>query len=128
MNIDKFLLDVKFLIWFIKIFINVYKDFLRKNKRYIYLDDLYKDYVQDVEYVVILNSEYKDICSVILLFDYKFRVVFILKYFYGYKYKEIVKILNCFVGIVRLWFYFVIKFLIKEFEKKGVLESESKKE
>jgi len=128
MNIDKFSPDAKFSTWLIKISINVYKDFLRKNKRYTYLDDSYKDYMQDVEHAAISNSEYKDICSAILSLDYKFRAVFILKHFYGYKYKEIAKILNCPVGTVRSRLHFAIKFLIKELEKKGVLESESKKE
>jgi len=128
MNIDKFSPNAKFSTWLIKISINVYKDFLKKNKRYAYLDDSCKDYVQDVEHVAISNSEYKDICNAVLLLDYKFRAVFILKHFYGYKYKEIAKILNCPVGTVRSRLHFAIKFLIKELEKKGVLESESKEE
>ena len=84
--------------------------------------------MQDVEHVAISNSEYKDICSAVSSLDYKFRAVFILKHFYGYKYKEIAKILNCPVGTVRSRLHFAIKFLIKELEKKGVLESENRKE
>ncbi|AZT90044.1 RNA polymerase sigma factor SigY [Caldicellulosiruptor changbaiensis] len=127
-NIDKFSPDVKFSTWLIKISINVYKSFLRKNKRYTYLDGSYKDYMQDAEHAAISNSEYKDICKAILSLDYKFRAVFVLKHFYGYKYKEIAKILNCPIGTVRSRLHFAIKFLVKELEKKGVLESENKKE
>ncbi|WPX07848.1 RNA polymerase sigma factor SigY [Anaerocellum danielii] len=128
MNIDKFSPNVKFSTWLIKISINVYKGFLRKNKRYTYLDDSYKDFAQDVEHIALSNSEYNDICKAILSLDYKFRAVFILKHFYGYKYKEIAKILNCPIGTVRSRLHFAIKFLIQELEKRGVLESESKKE
>jgi len=126
-NLDKFLPKAKFSTWLIKIAINVYRDYLKKNKKESSLEESLKASEQSVEESAISNHEYSQILATIQSLPYKFRVVFILKHFYGYKYNEIAKILHCPVGTVRSRLHYAVKFLIDELKRKGILDNEDKK-
>lgn len=125
-NLDKFLPQAKFSTWLIKIAINVYKDYLKRNKHQSVFDWSLKS-EQSVEESAISNHEYSQILATIQSLPYKFRVVFILKHFYGYKYDEIAKILHCPIGTVRSRLHYAVKFLISELKRKGILDNEDEK-
>ncbi|MCB2294181.1 RNA polymerase sigma factor SigY [Clostridium algoriphilum] len=121
LNINKFEPKAKFSTWLIKISTNVYRDYLRKNKVFQYIDENFADRGKQVEDVVIANYEYKEIMKIILKLPYEKRAVFILKHYYGYNYEEISEIVNCPLGTVRSRLHYAVKYIIKEIEKKEII-------
>jgi RNA polymerase sigma-70 factor, ECF subfamily len=121
LNISKFEPRAKFSTWLIKIATNVYRDYLRKNKYTLLVDENLVHKGQQVEDIVISNYEYKEIIKIILTLPYEKRAVFILKHYYGYKYEEISDILDCPIGTVRSRLHNSIKQIIKEIERKEII-------
>ena len=121
LNINKFEPKAKFSTWLIKISTNVYKDYLRKNKSFELVDENFIDKNKQVEDIVMLNYEYKEIMKIILKLPYEKRAVFILKHYYGYKYEEISEILGCPLGTVRSRLHNSVKYIIKEIERKEII-------
>jgi len=120
-NIDKFEPRAKFSTWLIKIATNVYRDYLRKNKSFQLIDQSLTDRGKQVEDIVIVNYEYKEIMKIILKLPYEKRAVFILKHYYGYKYEEISEILGCPIGTVRSRLHNAVKYIISEIERKEII-------
>ncbi|MCB2356804.1 RNA polymerase sigma factor SigY [Clostridium estertheticum] len=120
-NINKFEPKAKFSTWLIKIATNVYRDYLRKNKRFKLSDEVLVDNTMQLEDIVIQNYEYKEIMKIILALPYEKRVVFILKHYYGYKYVEISEIINCPIGTVRSRLHNAVKYIINEIERKEII-------
>ncbi|NNU78313.1 RNA polymerase sigma factor SigY [Clostridium estertheticum] len=121
LNINKFEPKAKFSTWLIKIATNVYRDYLRKNKRFKLSDEVLVDNAMKLEDIVIQNYEYKEIMKIILALPYEKRVVFILKHYYGYKYVEISEIINCPIGTVRSRLHNAVKYIINEIERKEII-------
>ncbi|MBW9173213.1 RNA polymerase sigma factor SigY [Clostridium estertheticum] len=121
LNINKFEPKAKFSTWLIKIATNVYRDYLRKNKRFKLSDEVLVDNAMKLEDIVIQNYEYKEIIKIILALPYEKRVVFILKHYYGYKYVEISEIINCPIGTVRSRLHNAVKYIINEIERKEII-------
>ncbi|MBX4266966.1 RNA polymerase sigma factor SigY [Clostridium estertheticum] len=120
-NINKFEPKAKFSTWLIKIATNVYRDYLRKNKRFKFSDEVLVDNAMKLEDIVIQNYEYKEIMKIILALPYEKRVVFILKHYYGYKYVEISEIINCPIGTVRSRLHNAVKYIVNEIERKEII-------
>ncbi|MBZ9687257.1 RNA polymerase sigma factor SigY [Clostridium estertheticum] len=120
-NINKFEPRAKFSTWLIKIAINVYRDYLRKNKSYQLVDENLFHKSEQVEDIVMSNYEYKEIMKIILKLPYEKRAVFILKHYYGYKYEEISEIIGCPIGTVRSRLHNAIKYIISEIERKEIV-------
>lgn len=118
-NINSFKPRAKFSTWLITIGTNLYRDLMRKEKRLVpimdhmaddkrtAMDDLMRDRIQ--------IEELKEILSKL---PYEKRAVVVLKHYYGYKYREIAKILGCPVGTVRSRLYNSINFIRKEMERR----------
>lgn len=121
LNINKFEPRAKFSTWMIKIATNVYRDYLRKNKPFLLIDENLVDKKNQVEDIVIENYEYKELMEIIMKLPYEKRVVFILKHYYGYKYEEISEIVNCPLGTVNSRLHNAIKYIIKEIERKELI-------
>lgn len=121
LNINKFEPKAKFSTWLVKIATNVYRDYLRKNKSFELVEENLAYKSKQVEDIVILNYEYKEIMKIILKLPYEKRAVFILKHYYGYKYEEIAEIINCPIGTVRSRLHNAVKHIIKEIERKGII-------
>lgn len=121
LNINKFEPRAKFSTWMIKIATNVYRDYLRKNKPFLLIDENLVDKGNQVEDIVIANYEYKELMEIIMKLPYEKRAVFILKHYYGYKYEEISEIVNCPLGTVRSRLHNAIKYIIKEIERKELI-------
>ena len=120
-NINKFEPRAKFSTWLIKIATNVYRDYLRKNKSFQLIDQSLTDRGKQVDDIVIVNYEYKEIMKIILKLPYEKRAVFILKHYYGYKYEEISEILGCPIGTVRSRLHNAVKYIISEIERKEII-------
>lgn len=120
-NINKFEPRAKFSTWLIKIATNVYRDYLRKNKSYLLVDENLMHNGEQVEDVVISNFEYKEIMKIVLKLPYEKRAVFILKHYYGYKYEEISEIIGCPLGTVRSRLHNAVKYIISEIERKEII-------
>ncbi|MGK0467369.1 MAG: RNA polymerase sigma-70 factor (ECF subfamily) [Clostridium sp.] len=121
LNINKFEPRVKFSTWLIKISTNVYRDYLRKNKSVIQIDETAIDRGKQLEDTVILNFEYQEVMKIILKLPYEKRAVFILKHYYGYKYEEISEILGCPIGTVRSRLHNAVKYIISETYRKEII-------
>jgi RNA polymerase sigma-70 factor, ECF subfamily len=59
--------------------------------------------------------------KILLSLPYEKRAVFILKHYYGYKYEEISKIMNCPIGTVRSRLHYCIKYIIDEMERRKLI-------
>jgi len=121
LNINKFEPNAKFSTWLIKISINVYRDYLRKNKSFQLIEENVIERGNQVEDLVISDYEYKEIMKIILKLPYGKRNVFILKHYYGYKYEEIAEIVGCPIGTVRSRLYNAVKYIIKEIDRKEII-------
>lgn len=114
LNINKFNLQGKFSTWLISIATNVYRDYLRKNKIGIALEETFLDEDDDLEEKVIASLQYKMVMEILMEIPLEKRAIFILKHYYGYKYKEISEIMDCPVGTVRSRLHYTVKYIIKE--------------
>lgn len=120
-NIKKFVPKAKFSTWLITIATNVYRDFLRKTKNSILIDETIKATDLGPEDSVISNIEYNAVKEILLNLPYEKRAVFILKHYYGYKYEEIAEILKCPVGTVRSRLHYCIKYIISEMDRRRLI-------
>lgn len=120
-NIEKFEPRAKFSTWLIKIATNIYRDYLRKNKITELVDENMEDKNQRLEEMVLTSFQYKEAMKIIKRLSPEKRLVFVLKHYYGYKYEEIAKMVNCPVGTVRSRLHNSIKFIIEEFKREEML-------
>lgn len=120
MSIEKYIPLGKFSTYLITIATNVFRDYLRKNKRIEFVSELPETPSKDTENSVLDNIEYKEILSILQGLSYEKRAAFVLKHYYGYKYEEIAKILNCPVGTVRSRLHNSIVYMINEMERRGI--------
>ncbi|MDI6619809.1 MAG: RNA polymerase sigma factor SigY [Clostridiales bacterium] len=121
LNIKKFRPDYKFSSWLIKIAVNTYRDFLRKNRITDSIDgvDLFEPV--NIEGYVIDKMYCKQVMEILLSLPYKKRAVFILKHYYGYKYEEIAKIMDCPIGTVRSRLHYCIDYILDEMERRKMI-------
>ncbi|AEV68484.1 sigma-70 family RNA polymerase sigma factor [Acetivibrio clariflavus] len=111
LNIKKFKGESKFSTWLISIASNLYKNYIRKNKKISNktIEDLSLKDSQDIEHAVINKDTVKRIGKLLMDFPYEKRMVFILKNYYDYSYEEISKILKCPIGTVRSRLHYCIE-------------------
>jgi RNA polymerase sigma-70 factor (ECF subfamily) len=121
LNIGKFKPEAKFSTWLITIATNIYRDYLRKNKSVELIDEMLEAKEPGPESEVITQLEYKEVMKLLASLPYEKRAVFILKHYYGYKYEEIAKVLDCPVGTVRSRLHNTVKYIISEFERKDLI-------
>lgn len=102
LNIKKFNGNSKFSTWLIKISINLYKDYMKRNK----IIELRKEIVpidesDSIEELVMTNLQYKEAIEELRKMPYKKRTSFVLKHYYGYSLEEISEIMDCPKGTVK---------------------------
>ncbi|AEM79446.1 RNA polymerase, sigma-24 subunit, ECF subfamily [Thermoanaerobacter wiegelii Rt8.B1] len=119
LNISKFNPEVKFSTWLLKIATNNYKDYLRKYKNIDFIEEIIANKEEDIEKTAITNIQYSEVMDILMKLSYEKRAVFILKHYYGYKYQEIAKIMNCPVGTVRSRLHNAIKEIMSELERRN---------
>lgn len=123
LNISKFKPKAKFSTYLITIATNVYRDFLRKNKNIMSIENLEHEIVCDsYEESSLSKFEYSEIIKILLSISYEKRAAFILKHYYGYKYEDIAKILKCPVGTIRSRIHNCIAEIISEMKVRGFLD------
>jgi RNA polymerase sigma-70 factor, ECF subfamily len=110
-NIEKFRPDAKFSTWLITIGTNLYRDSLRKNKRIVELEDNEICTNASIEEEILARIEVKRAIEILMKLSYEKRAAFILKNYYGYKYEEIAKILDCPVGTVRSRIHYCVQYV-----------------
>jgi len=102
LNIKKFNCNCKFSTWLIKISINLYKDYIKKNKNIEFNQDVIPTQViENIEEKVITNLQYKEAIEELRKMSYKKRTSFILKHYYGFSLEEISEIMDCPQGTVK---------------------------
>ena len=111
LNIKKFKGESKFSTWLISIASNLYKDYIRKNKKIssMNIEDLSIKDSQSIEETFINKDTVNRVGKLIMDFPYEKRMVFILKNYYDYSYEEISKILKCPIGTVRSRLHYCIE-------------------
>lgn len=115
-GIKKFRGDSKFSSWLIRISINTYKNYLKKNK--ISVTDLEPDLVsgQNVEDEVEKKNRFKEVVERLKKVKEPDRTIFILKYYEGYDYQEIADITGVKIGTCKSKMHYLINKLRKEME------------
>lgn len=116
LNIKKYKPTGKFSTWMIAIATNIYKDNLRKNKRFVSLEDYEEPSKTILEEEIITKLKYDEVMNILKALPYEKRAVFILKHYYNYKYEEIATILNCPIGTVRSRLHNCIRDILKKME------------
>lgn len=102
LNIRKFNGNSKFSTWLIQISINVYKDYLRKNKNLEPQQDIIPDKdSENAEEKALMYLQFKEAIEELRRMPHKKRTAFILKHYYGYSLEEISKIMDCPTGTVK---------------------------
>lgn len=119
LNLDKFEPNAKFSTWLIRIAINVYRDYLRRNKQLEEINEDYMDVSRGPEDTAISKLQHSQVMEVIKKLPFEKKSVFILKHFYGYKYEEIASMVGCPTGTVRSRLHNAVKTIIKELEERG---------
>jgi len=101
-NISYFREKSKFSTWLFRISINVYKDYLRKNKVGNYLDNEYNVVnLRSIENDTLIKIEFENAIKELKSMPYKKRTAFILKHYYGYSLEEIALIMESPIGTVK---------------------------
>ncbi len=123
MNIKKYKPKGKFSTWLITIATNYYRDKLRKDKRLVLEDDysLYES-ANDLEQSVMNKMDIEKINRILHKLPEEKRMVFVLKHYYGYDYKEISEIVKCPIGTVRSRLHYCIKEI--KLQMEGVKDNE----
>ncbi|MGH4122185.1 MAG: RNA polymerase sigma factor SigY [Clostridium sp.] len=102
LNIKKFNCDCKFSTWLIKISINLYKDYMKKNKNIEFRQDVISiECCENMEEKVMISLQYTEAIEQLRKMSYNKRTSFILKHYYGYSLEEISKIMDCPQGTVK---------------------------
>lgn len=121
LNIKNFTPEVKFSTWLLKIATNTFKDYLKKHKNIELVEEIFSNTEEDVEETAMTNIQYSELMNILMKLPYEKRAVFILKHYYGYKYQEIAKIMDCPVGTVRSRLHNAIKEIMSEMGRRGIL-------
>ncbi|HCQ90370.1 MAG TPA: RNA polymerase sigma factor SigY [Clostridium sp.] len=116
LNIEKYKPTGKFSTWMITIATNIYRDNLKRKKRFISLEGYEEISKVDVEEEIITKLDYEKILMLLKELPKEKRSVFILKHYYNYKYEEISEILKCPKGTVRSRLHYSVKYLMKRLE------------
>lgn len=86
--------EERFKFWLMKILVNNARMLLRKNKRFVYVDEI-DAYVSGNE------KNISDVWEMVLSLDSELKTIVILYYYQGFKVKEISKMLSLPVGTVK---------------------------
>jgi RNA polymerase sigma-70 factor (ECF subfamily) len=121
LNIKKYEARAKFSTFLITIATNLYRDHLRKNKRLQSMDETFDLPGGNMEEEAIESMEYRQVVSILTALPYEKKAVFVLKHYYGYKYEEIAKILDCPIGTVRSRLHNTIETIKKEMERRKLI-------
>lgn len=98
--------------WFIRLLINTSIDYIRKNSKTILMED------KDMEVLVNRSKEEGDGFNLLIEnLDEELRLIIVLKYFYGYKIREISEILNLKESQVKNKIHKALNILRKEIEE-----------
>lgn len=119
LSIKKFRRGGKFSTYLITIATNIYRDYLRKNRRIKLLDDDTEFPGESVEDQSIKKMEYREAMSILSAIPYEKKAAFILKYYYGYSYDEVSAILKCPVGTVRSRLHYCAIYMRDEMKRRG---------
>lgn len=116
LNIEKYKPTGKFSTWMITIATNIYRDNLKRKKRFVSLEGYEEISKVDVEEEIITKLDYENILMLLKELPKEKRAVFILKHYYNYKYEEISEILKCPIGTVRSRLHYSVKYLMRRLE------------
>lgn len=103
----------KFSTWLISIGSNLYRDDLRKNRRWIVTNDMERiggGVVEKQDLHLMIDELLADL-------PLEKRMVLILKHYFGYNYEEIGKIVDCPVGTVKSRMHYCMNFLQQRLER-----------
>lgn len=120
-NLEKFKPQAKFSTWLITIATNLYKDYLRKNKEILPLNEELIFQGKSVDMKVIDNMQVKEVFKILSELSYDKRTVFILKHYYNYKYDEIAQIMNCPIGTVRSRLHSAVNSILAKMKERGLI-------
>lgn len=120
-NLEKFRPQAKFSTWLITIATNLYRDYLRKNKDMLPLNEELAFQGKSVDMKVIDKVQIKEVFKILNEFSYDKRTVFILKHYYNYKYDEIAQIMNCPVGTVRSRLHSAVNSILSRMKERGII-------
>lgn len=99
--------------WFIRLMINTAIDYIRKNSRTVLLED------KDMEVLINKSKVQGDGFNLLIEnLNEELRLIIILKYFHGYKIREISEILNLKESQVKNKIHKALKLLRKEFQEE----------
>jgi RNA polymerase sigma-70 factor (TIGR02954 family) len=99
--------------WLIRIMINYCNDQLKKNKRVILNEEVLQ--AQGISE----NHDELELKDALLALDERSREILTLKYFHGFKIKEIASSMQCPEGTVKTWLNKALKSLRGKLEEKG---------
>ena len=99
--------------WFIRILVNTSIDYIRKNSKVIVMED------KDIELLINKSKEDEDGFNLLIeSLNDELRLIIILKYFHGYKIREISEILNLKESQVKNKIHKALNLLRKEIEEE----------
>ncbi|TGY41404.1 sigma-70 family RNA polymerase sigma factor [Clostridium sartagoforme] len=99
--------------WFIRLMINTAIDYIRKNSRTVLVED------KDMEVLINKSKVQGDGFNLLIEnLNEELRLIIILKYFHGYKIREISEILNLKESQVKNKIHKALKLLRKEFQEE----------
>ncbi len=118
-GIKKFRGDAKFSSWLIRIGINTYKNYLKKNK--LPVTSLESNLIsgQDLEDEFEKKDRFKQVVEWLKKVKEPDRTIFILKYYEGYNYQEIAHITGVKIGTCKSKMHYLINKIRKEMEVAG---------
>lgn len=113
-NISKYKPQGKFSSWLLAIATNIYRDSLKREKKYVSTEGLEIVNACSSEEEALLRLQLEEVLKCLKELPYEKRAVFILKHYYNYSYEEISKILKCPIGTVRSRLHYSIELLSKK--------------
>ena len=122
-NLERYLPRAKFSTWLITIALNIYKNRLRTKAREVPIESAGKtdSEADSAEDLALQRLAVDEAASLLEALSPEKRQVFVLRHYYGFKYREIADAIGCPIGTVRSRLHDSVSMLEREIARRGLI-------
>ena len=122
-NLERYQPQAKFSTWLMSIALNNYRNKLRTKIREVSIESIGRtdSEKESVEDVALQRLAVDEAAGLLESLSPEKRQVFVLKHYYGFKYKDIADIVGCPIGTVRSRLHDSVNILKREITRRGLI-------
>jgi len=122
-NLERYQPQAKFSTWLISIALNTYRNKLRTKTREVSIESIGRTHseAESTEDIALQRLAVGEAAGLLETLSPEKRQVFVLKHYYGFKYKEIADAVGCPIGTVRSRLHDSVNILKREITRRGLI-------